>query len=57
MKMLGGIGFILFLLGAGGMDDLANRPIATVYILIGLLLVLIDYFITKRKAIANNRPK
>jgi hypothetical protein len=57
MKMLGGIGFILFLLGAGGMDDLANRPIATAYILIGLLLVFIDYFITKRKAIANNRPK
>lgn len=57
MKMLGGIGFILLLLGAGGMDDLANRPIATAYILIGLLLVLIDYFVTKRKAIANNRPK
>lgn len=57
MKMLGGIGFILLLLGAGGMDDLANRPIATAYILMGLLLVLIDYFITKRKAIANNRPK
>lgn len=57
MKMLGGIGFILLLLGAGGMDDLANRPIATAYILIGLLLVLIYYFITKRKAIANNRPK
>ena len=57
MKMLGGIGFILFLLGAGGMDDLANRPIATAYILIGLLFVCIDYFITKRKAIAKHRPK
>lgn len=57
MKMLGGIGYILFLLGAGGMDDLANRPIATSYILIGLLLVCIDYFITKRKAIAKHRPK
>ena len=57
MKMLGGIGFILFLLGAGGMDDLANRPIATAYILIGLLLVLTDYFLTKRKANAHHRPK
>ena len=57
MKMLGGVGFILFLLGAGGMDDLVNRPIATAYILVGLLLVLIDYFITKRKADATHRPK
>ena len=57
MKMLGGIGFILLLLGASGMDDLANRPIAAAYVLIGLLLVLIDYFITKRKAIATHRPK
>ena len=57
MKMLGGVGFILFLLGAGGMDDLANRPIATAYILIGLLLVLTDCFLTKRKANAHHRPK
>ena len=57
MKMLGVIGFILLVLGAGGMDDLANRPIATAYILIGLFLVLINYFFTKRKAVANNRPK
>ena len=57
MKMLGGVGFILFLLGAGGMDDLANRPISTAYILVGLLLVLIDYFVTKRKADATHRPK
>ena len=57
MKMLGGIGYILLLLGAGGMNDIPNRPIATAYILIGLALISIYNFFSKRKAIANNRPK
>lgn len=57
MKMLGGIGYILLLLGAGGMNDIPNRPIATAYILIGLALISIYNFFLKRKAIAKNRPK
>ena len=54
---MGYLGFVLFLLGAGGMDDLANRPIATAYILVGLALLVIEYLIKKRKANAPNRPK
>lgn len=54
---VGYLGFVLLLLGAGGMDDLANRPIATAYILLGLALVGIEYLIKKRKANAPNRPK
>lgn len=57
---MGYLGFVLLLLGAGGMDDLANRPIATAYILVGLVLVGlvgIEYLIKKRKANAPNRPK
>ena len=54
---MGYLGFVLLLLGAGGMDDLTNRPIATAYILAGLALVGIEYLIKKRKAYAPNRPK
>lgn len=57
---MGYLGFVLFLLGAGGMDDLANRPIATAYILVGLALCgiecLIEYF-KQKKSLAPNRPK
>lgn len=51
------LGFVLFLIGAGGMDDIANRPIATAYIMVGLALIGIKYLIEKRKAIAPHRPK
>lgn len=54
---MGYLGFVLFLLGAGGMDDLANRHFATAYIVIGLALVVIEYLIKKRKANAPHRPK
>ena len=54
---MGYLGFVLFLLGAGGMDDLANRQIATAYIIIGFALGGIEYLIKKRKANAPNRPK
>lgn len=54
---MGYLGFVLLLLGAGGMDDLANRPIATAYILVGLALVGIEYLIKKRKSSAHHRPR
>lgn len=54
---MGYLGFVLFLLGAGGMDDLSNRPVATTYMLVGVALFGIEYLIKKRKANAPNRPK
>ena len=57
---MGYLGFVLFLLGAGGMDDLANRPIATAYILVGLALCGfecgIKYF-RQKKSLAPHRPR
>ena len=57
---MGYLGFVLFLLGAGGMDDLPNRPIATAYILVGLALCGfecgIKYF-RQKKSLAPHRPR
>jgi hypothetical protein len=52
---VGYLGFVLLLLGAGGMDDLANRPIATAYILVGLVCITIAYL--KEKSSAHHRPR
>lgn len=53
---MGYLGFLLLLLGAGGMDN-ENLMIPAVFVLVGLALVVVENLVQKRKAIANNRPK
>lgn len=50
---MGYIGFVLLMLGAGGMDDIPNRAIAATYIFVGLALVIIDCFRQKKSRCAN----
>lgn len=54
MKILGGIGFILLLLGAGGMDS-QNQIVPAAMILVGLAILAITAI--KEKSSAPSRPK
>ena len=51
---MGYIGFLLFLLGAGGMDS-PNRLVPAIMVLVGLALVGIEAI--KEKSFSPNRPK
>ena len=49
------IGFLLFLLGAGGMDS-PNRTVPVIMVLVGLALVVITS-IKENSSTRNSRPK
>ena len=53
---MGYLGFLLLLLGAGGMDN-ENLMLPAVFVLVGLALVVVENLVQKRKADAHHLPK